>query len=261
MKKLFIISFILFFISCQKQHIDRTVQTCDFGLKTFNLIKRSASFVDSVNAYNKKRNPHKPPPVDTTCTPQPGSNTPYVYLVFSGGTTSGTSWGSLNLTHSGLTDEQITECISSVREDFKAFNVVIDTSKAIYDNTVPGKKMMCFVTEYYSWYGTNAGGVAFIGSYQTDGAPCFVFSTLLGYNTKYIKEAISHEVGHTLGLYHYYVYDANCNYLDEYNKGCCGQAPIMGIAYYQPNGYWHPNIPGQYCKGNDSSFIKNVFMQ
>ena len=103
--------------------------------------------------------------------------------------------------------------------------------------------MRVIITTTSAWYGNSAGGVAFISSFTWgDDQPCFVFSAPLGYNTKKISEAASHETGHTLGLYHQAQYDVNCNKLTDYNAGQgsgeIGWAPIMGIGYNQNFTLW-----------------------
>jgi hypothetical protein len=89
-----------------------------------------------------------------------------------------------------------------------------------------------------------AGGIAYPNSFLWgNNTPCFVFSTLLHYNEKYIAEAISHEVGHTLGLHHQRGYTTSCSLLSEYNSGkgfgITGWAPIMGNSYYNNVTTWH----------------------
>jgi PKD repeat protein len=76
-----------------------------------------------------------------------------------------------------------------------------------------------------------AGGVAYIGSFNasTD-TPCFVFTQQLANGEKYIAEAISHEVGHTLGLYHDGLSGSSPT---EYYQGQGTWAPIMGVGYYK----------------------------
>jgi hypothetical protein len=91
-----------------------------------------------------------------------------------------------------------------------------------------------------------------------------VFSSLLNYSTKKISEAISHETGHTLGLRHQSVYDANCVKISEYNYGQgigeIGWAPIMGVAYNQNLSLWHsgPNSLGCSTIQDDEAVIAGL---
>ncbi len=120
------------------------------------------------------------------------------------------------------------------------------------------------ITETYQWYGNGAGGVSFIGSFTWGNTPCFVFSLLLNYNTKMIAEAVSHEAGHTLGLYHQAKYDASGVIISEYNSGQgageIGWAPIMGVGYYQNETIWHngPNPYGATSYQDDVAIITNA---
>ncbi|MEB3272159.1 MAG: hypothetical protein VKJ85_00095, partial [Prochlorothrix sp.] len=65
--------------------------------------------------------------------------------------------------------------------------------------------------------------------------PTFVFSeNLTSSNEKSVAEAISHEVGHTLGLSH----DGRTAAGEDYYTGHNGWAPIMGAGYYQDLTQW-----------------------
>ncbi len=90
------------------------------------------------------------------------------------------------------------------------------------------------------WWGSVAGGVAYVGSFNwTSDTPGFVFTAQLGNgNEKYTAEAISHEVGHTLGLSH----DGRTSPVEEYyaghGTGETGWAPILGNSYYKNVTQW-----------------------
>ncbi|MEX0727988.1 MAG: Calx-beta domain-containing protein [Planctomycetaceae bacterium] len=98
---------------------------------------------------------------------------------------------------------------------------------------------------YTQWF-SPAGGVAFLNSF-TDSidTPAFVFEDDVGNgHEKFTAEAISHEVGHTLGLNH----DGRSSPLEEYYAGTAGWAPIMGVGYYSSLVQWSR---GEY--GNSSN--------
>ncbi len=81
----------------------------------------------------------------------------------------------------------------------------------------------------FDWYGAGAGGVAYVHSFswETD-TPCYVFPAQLGSGwPKYVAEAASHEIGHTLSLYHDGVAGGSAYY-----GGTSTWAPIMGSGYY-----------------------------
>ena len=112
---------------------------------------------------------------------------------------------------SGLTNAQITEVFDRVSEDYRPFNVNITTDSTVFLAAPVNKRMRVIITTTSDWY-PGVGGVSFVGSFTWgDDTPCFVFQLPLAYKTKYIAEAVSHEAGHTLGLYHQAVYDQNCD--------------------------------------------------
>jgi PKD repeat protein len=91
------------------------------------------------------------------------------------------------------------------------------------------------------WLGASAGGVAYVGSYGSivsatateNDVPAFIFPLQLSNNGRYIAEAASHEVGHTLGLYH-----SGQTTGVEYYAGHSDWAPIMGVGYYKAVTQW-----------------------
>ncbi len=183
-----------------------------------------------------------------------------IFLDFDGHTVQGTSWnynGPIYCGASGLTSGQITEIFNRVAEDYRPFNVNITTDSAKYLSAPLTQRVRVLVTVSNSWYGSGAGGVSFVGSFTWgDDSPAFVFSALLGYNEKNIAEAISHEAGHTLGLYHQSQYDGSCNKVSDYHAGQgdgeIGWAPIMGVGYYRNFTLWH-NGPNSYGCSNYQS--------
>ncbi|MBS1607266.1 MAG: T9SS type A sorting domain-containing protein [Bacteroidetes bacterium] len=169
-----------------------------------------------------------------------------LFLDFDGHTVSGTSWNGVNdiiCAPSGLTNDQITEVFNRVSEDYRPFDLNITTDSTVFLAAPIDKRTRVIITVTNDWY-PGVGGISFIGSFTWgDDSPCFVFSAALLYRTKYISEAVSHEAGHTLGLYHQAVYDQNCNLVTAYNTGTgsgeIGWAPIMGVGYYQNMTLWN----------------------
>jgi len=174
------------------------------------------------------------------------SAAPTIFLDFDGQTVSGTSWnisGPIYCGPSGLNSSQITEIFNRVAEDYRPFTVNITTDSTKYLSAPANKRTRVIITVTSSWYGSS-GGVAFVNSFTWgDNTPCFVFSALLGYNTKNVAEATSHEAGHTLGLRHQSTYDANCVKTSEYNPGLgtgeISWAPIMGVGYSRNLTTWY----------------------
>jgi len=180
------------------------------------------------------------------------SATSVLFLDFDGHTVTNTAWnynGPIICGASGLDNTKITEIFNRVAEDYRPFNINITTDSTKYLAAPVASRMRVIVTTSWEWYGS-AGGVAFVGSYTWgDNTPCFVFSSLLNFNSKNISEAAAHEAGHTLSLYHQSVYNASCVMTSAYNygqgSGEIGWAPIMGVGYYQNLTLWH-NGPNPY---------------
>lgn len=238
---------VLFLSACSKNfdkqaalEASKEPERCDFGISQFNQNKRAP-----VNEGVNKRPPKLPP------SGNPGA---VILLDFDGCVVSGTSWnyaGDIICAPANITAEESNEIVDRVSNDYSPFNVTVTTSQSVYDAANPYKRIRIVITETYEWYGM-AGGVAFIGSFTWgDNTPCFVFSSLLNYNLKSISEAASHEAGHTVGLLHQSIYDANCIKISEYNygqgSGELGWAPIMGAGANRNVTLWHNGPNSQSC--------------
>lgn len=170
-----------------------------------------------------------------------------IFLDFDGHTVTGTSWNTyiptIQCGGSGLDNVKISEIFNRVAEDYRPFNVNITTDSTKFLAAPLNKRTRVIVTTSSSWFGP-AGGVALVGSFiWGDDSPCFVFSALLNYSVKKVSEAIAHEAGHTLGLYHQSTYDAVCTKVTDYNEGVgtgeIGWAPIMGVGYSKNFTLWN----------------------
>jgi len=176
-----------------------------------------------------------------------------LYLDFNGHTTTGTLWNSnfaggatitsqpfdldgSPTTFSTAEQDFIRRVWQRVAEDFAPFNVDVTTedpgTEALRNagggDSVYGMRVVISPTNFYS---TSAGGVAYVGSFNwnTD-TPCFAFTGQLANGEKYIAECVSHEAGHTLGLYHD---GLGGSAPTEYYAGQGNWAPIMGNSYYK----------------------------
>jgi len=223
-------------------------QSCDFGMIQFNTIKR-------------------PPVPEGTLQPdlQENVSAPAVLLLdVDGHTVTGTSWnyaGPLVCAPANLTAAGIEEIVRRVSEDFAPFEVAVTTSESAYNQCNPYRRMRVIITESWEWFGL-AGGTAFLGSFGWgNNTPCFVFSVLLNYDSKKIGEAVSHEIGHTFGLYHQPLVNPLCTLLNEYHPGAgTGQlawAPIMGLGYYRNMTTWHRALN---CSGQDDLGIIESYL-
>lgn len=177
-----------------------------------------------------------------------------LHLDFDGHTTSGTNWNTafnggnafvtpafdLDGNPAGFSDaelERIQKIWQRVAEDYAPFDVNVTTAEPGLEalrrspSTDPAYGIrVCIGGSSYDWFKQGAGGVAYVGSFNwPSDTPCFVFPAQLGAgNEKYVAEAASHEVGHTLGLNH----DGQTNGT-EYYQGHGNWAPIMGVGYYR----------------------------
>lgn len=188
---------------------------------------------------------------------KPGSNRK-IFLDFDGHTLSGNAWtatynGGTNIIAppwdtdgnpgSFSSDEQtaIQQIWFRVAEDFAPFDVDVTTEfpgesamtrNSFGDSTYGTRALVSAISSYIG----NYGGIAYVGAFDSIGdfnKPALVFPEKLGNNEKNIAEAISHEVGHNLGLSHDGISGGA-----EYYTGQGDWAPIMGVGYSKPIVQW-----------------------
>lgn len=235
------------------------VESCDFGKTDFNLAKRAPLNEEYVSKRPRGGGGGGTPP-------PPTANPGVILLDFDGHTVSGTPWnynGAFVCSPANLSAVAMGSIVDRIENDFAPFYITVTTDEAVYNAANPSRRTRVILTETWEWFG-QAGGTAFIGSFTWgDNTPCFVFSSLLGYNEKQIAEAASHEAGHTLGLRHQSVYSGS-TLVNEYNYGLgtgeIGWAPIMGCAYNRNMSTWHngPNNLGYNSYQDDAAIIRNL---
>ena len=179
----------------------------------------------------------------------PGA-TKVIYLDFNGHTTRNTIWnntyGSTITTPrydiDGNTGSFSTEELNRIQniwlrvaEDFIPFNVDVTTQDPGVDNLTndgDGRYGIRVVIggDSRDWY-TGGGGVAYNETFDSNSdTPAFVFEDNLANGAEaYVAQAISHEVGHTLGLSH--DGDGSTAYYAGHGSGDTSWAPIMGLGY------------------------------
>lgn len=207
--------------------------------------ERDAYFKKIPKGWNNPNNPHYQPPDDTTQPPPPPPPTDIKSVLFidmDGQTISNNNWNvglPIVCNNSGLSLDQQTTLFNEVKEDFSIFSdVIVTTDSNVFYSTQRGKRMRCIVTTSYEWFGY-VGGVAYINSYSwLDDTPCFVFTPGLSYNGIYSGRAVSHELGHTLGLRHQSEWLNGTLVTEYYDGGSSPDAPIMGLPYYKQIARW-----------------------
>jgi hypothetical protein len=226
---------------------DRSLRTNHRGLLYY---VEEAALTDNTLPFNPS--PDMIPASDTFALhSQPDASGGTVYLSFKGTTVSDTPWNSdgpiVAEPYSQDSDPRFSEdelreiraIWLSVAEDYAPFNVDVTTEKPL--NPDPVKNIEIVITPSSSWYGQPTGGICYLGSFTWDSSQkvCWVFSNMLGNNSKYIAEASSHESGHSFGLQHWAQFDtSNGAMISPYYWGNANWAPIMGGSYYAAVSTW-----------------------
>ncbi len=180
-----------------------------------------------------------------------------IYLDFDGEIVNDPDWNGGNTViaaESGLTVAQQEEVRRRVAEDYRPFQISVSTSRARYDAAPPNQRMRCIVSNIgasspSNWFDAGAAGVAYIASWTESGVggvaadiPAWVYSDRIGFVTADIAFAISHEVGHTLGLSHDGLKTRFGVKTDEYyfgrGSGVMSWGPIMGAPYGRTVSQW-----------------------
>ncbi|MDR1960576.1 MAG: hypothetical protein LBQ54_16315 [Planctomycetaceae bacterium] len=209
-----------------------------------------------------------------------------IYLDFTGYLTQNTAWNtdygpslatpafSLDGDDAHFSDAElmaiqyIWECVA---EDFSPFHVNVTTAVPSAEDLMKTDAadsrwgIRVVIGGSGDWFGEPAGGVAYDHSFPwSSDTPCFVFSeNLLGFvslqSLRNIAEAVTHEVGHTLGLSH----DGLASPAQEYYTGhdilpseaALTWAPIMGTGYNRNLVQWSRGEYNGAGNGQDDLFI------
>jgi hypothetical protein len=137
---------------------------------------------------------------------------------------------------------QITEIWARVAEDYAPFDVNVTTVDP--GNLDNGKTLMVDIGQSNGWFTGSEGvdegksGISSIGSF-TDDYPNVVFAFVeniaIGYGAyndpttpAKVADTVSHEAGHSFGLLHHHVLNADGTLQNEYDPGSGNWSPIMG---------------------------------
>jgi len=158
---------------------------------------------------------------------------------------------------SALEVANIREIWTRVAEDYAPFNVNVTTiaPTSIADRV---SVRMAIGGNYSDWFGSSAGGVAYVGGFYNGASNVgYVFEDALGNgNAKYVAEATSHEAGHLFGLSHQAEWSGG-TLVTEYNAGNPNWAPIMGVGYYSDRTTWAsgPTTAGPSSRQDDLAIL------
>lgn len=169
-----------------------------------------------------------------------------IYLDFDGHDVNNAMWNygtPFTCLPAALNDAQIADAFNRVAEDYRPFNVNVTTDINKFLAAPINMRIRVVVTPTSAWYASVAG-IAYVTSFTWgDDTPCFVFSDRLANDSKRVAEAISHESGHTLGLYHQSAYSNTCTLVSSYNTGVgtgvTSWGPIMGNAASKTLTQWN----------------------
>ena len=179
-----------------------------------------------------------------------------IYLDFDGETVTDPAWdgGRTIVARSfNLSAATINAIFDRVKEDWYPFNVNLTTDAANYASAPVGHRMRVIITPTDA-AAPGAGGVAYLTSFRNAGPgrsfsstiPCWVFNSgIIG-----ISEAISHEVGHTMGLNHDGRTSPREEYYSGHGSGATGWAPIMGVGYNKSLVQWSK---GEYANPSNTT--------
>ncbi len=158
-----------------------------------------------------------------------------IYIDFDGHDVNSSMWNygtPFSCLPAAMTDAQITESFNRIAEDFRPFNINVTTDISKFLAAPLSQRIRIIVTPTSAWY-AGVAGIAYVTSFTWgDDTPAFVFSDRLGNNARKVAEAVSHETGHALGLYHQSAYTSTCTLTSSYHTGIgtgeTSWGPIMG---------------------------------
>ena len=190
-----------------------------------------------------------------------------IFLDFDGTHVAGTGWNDEGLpagdyvgwdpsgngysTFSSSEQDVIQSVWQRVSEDYAPFDVDVTTQDPGDARLASAFASRALVTEdataWQSLCDSGCGGIAYMGAFDLAGAdhaytqPAWIFTGGTTDEAKGIAEAVTHEVGHNMGLDHDglgYQDPTHINTQLGYYEGHANWAPIMGASYYHPVSQW-----------------------
>lgn len=226
----------------------------DFTLDT-------TSVTDSIPIIAQAAVPISPFPANLIFHSRPGAPN-VIFLNFSGETVTGTAWNTATQTtisavafstdsdFSTFSDAEqaaIKQIWERVSEDYAPFNVDVTTERPATFGTRTAEAVITRNTDANGIANpsSTAGGVAYINVFASSSyatyRPAWIYFNNLANTESYIAEAVSHEIGHNMGLSHDGKTDGTA-YYGGHGSGNTSWGPIMGTGYNR-------NV-SQWCKGD-----------
>jgi hypothetical protein len=200
---------------------------------------------------------------------KPGSQN-VLYLDFTGESIIGTAWNdsvgrtsipavafSTDSDLSTFSDAErlaIKRIWQRVAEDYAPFDIDVTTERPDFFNSRTAHALITRNTDANGARNpaSDSGGVAYLNVFGTTSyskyRPAWIYSSNLGGDESFIAEALSHEVGHNLGLSHDGTTDG-ADYYGGHGSGETSWAPLMGTGYNRNMSQWSN---GDYYNANNT---------
>lgn len=194
-----------------------------------------------------------------------------IFLDFDGHTVSGTAWNTTGgvgrasipatafsadgdfATFSDIEQASIKRIWERVAEDYAPFNIDVTTEEPATFGTRTARALITRNTDANDLANpsSTAGGVAYVNVFASSTyayySPAWIYANNLSSREDHIAEAVSHEIGHNLGLSHDGKTDGT-EYYGGHGEGETSWGPIMGVGYNRNVSQWSK---GEYTLANN----------